>query len=235
MLISFIGIHNQEREKKIKEIKEGLKKKRPDSLFIHYDFLDLSENKLEEILNSGESLFDEKNIYFLSNIFQKEKIKKIFFENLDKIKDSPDAFILSEGLLPDREAEKIRKFSFKFFFFEKTEKEYNFFIISDLLQKKDKKNLWLEFHKALIIEKAHESQIYDKLFFALKGLVLAEKFNLKESGLKNFPYQKAKKNLIKWKEGEPEEKIFQLISIYNNSRNGKIDLKYYLEKFILEL
>jgi hypothetical protein len=40
-------------------------------------------------------------------------------------------------------------------------------------------------------------QIYGNIFFAIKTLTLTEKFSEKNSGLKSFPYKKAKCSLTK--------------------------------------
>jgi hypothetical protein len=66
-------------------------------------------------------------------------------------------------------------------------------------------------------------------------LALAEKFSEKESGLKPFPYKKAKNNLRFWKEKEVSEKMFQLLKLHSEARRGKLNLKNSLEKFLLEL
>jgi hypothetical protein len=41
--------------------------------------------------------------------------------------------------------------------------------------------------------------------------------------------------LTKWEENEPKKKLFELISVYNQSRLLGLPLKENLEKFILEL
>jgi hypothetical protein len=67
-------------------------------------------------------------------------------------------------------------------------------------------------------------------------LNLAEKFSEKESGLKTYPYKKAQSALkSKWGGDLANKKLFELISVYNQSRLSGLDLKKALEKFILDL
>jgi hypothetical protein len=64
---------------------------------------------------------------------------------------------------------------------------------------------------------------------------LAEKFSESDSGLKSFPYKKAKSFLSVWKKSEASSKLFSLVSIYNQSRLSGLPLPEALEKYILEL
>ena len=74
--------------------------------------------------------------------------------------------------------------------------DFNIFEISNAVQSKDKKSLWISYHKALKSGMVAE-QIYGNIFYAIKTLALAEKFSEAESGLKSFPYKKAKTSLAK--------------------------------------
>ena len=104
MLISIVGTDFEKKNKRVKEILAGLEKNRPDAIFAHYDFLDLNENKLVESISTIGGLFEEKNIFLFSNIFYKNnELKKLFFENIEKIKDSENAFVLSEDKISPAE------------------------------------------------------------------------------------------------------------------------------------
>ncbi len=236
MLITVYGDDFQTKKHKLNSILNYLKKQRPDAIFSHLDFLDLSENKLDNLINTQGGLFEEKNIILLSNIFYDKNLKKIFFKKIKDIENSKNAFVLSEDFVEKKELEKIKKHSQAFHSFIKKENsnQFNIFSLSDNLQTKNKKQLWLQYHQAQESGLAPE-QIFSNFFFSLKSLSLAKKFSLKESGLKPFPYQKAKNNLKFWKEKEVDNKIFELISGYNHSRLDDLNLKNFLEKFILEL
>jgi hypothetical protein len=63
MLFTIVGDDFQKKSKKTKEILAGLKIKKPDAVFTHYDFLDLTENKIQESIETIGGLFEEKNIF----------------------------------------------------------------------------------------------------------------------------------------------------------------------------
>lgn len=234
MLITIIGDDYQKSSKKTKEIITWLETKKPNAIFTHYDFLDLDEKKMNESIETIGGLFEEKNIFWFSNIFHNKKIKNLFFENLEKISSSENAFILTENFVTETEFKKLEKNSFKTERFILPKNEFNIFSISDSIQKKDIKNSWLKYNLGLkngiVVEK-----IYGNIFFALKSLLLAKKFSEKQSGMKNFSYKKAGGALCQWKEKEVEEKFLELILIYNQSRLSGLPLKENLEKFILNL
>ncbi len=234
MLISIIGNDFSKKQKKIKSVLDQLKIKRPNAIFSHLDSYDLSENRLEESLQTVGGLFEEKNILWFSNIFRDLKLKKIFLEKLPEIKNSENAFIFSEDSVSPSELEKIKKYSYTTHTFIIPKKDFNIFAISNAIQNKNIKNLWLSYHQAISSGLVAE-QIYSNIFFAIKGIALAEKFSEKESGMKNFPYKKAKSSLNIWKKNEASEKLFLLISIYNQSRLSGLALPDALEKFVLDL
>ncbi len=234
MLISVIGKNFSKKSAKLKAILADLKQKRPQANFFHYDFLDLNQEKIAEIINTTGGLFESKDIYLLSNIFYKKEIKNIFFENLVNFQNSENAFLLSLDKLPATDLKEIKKYSFSFYDFSEAENKFDIFSLATSLQIKDKKKLWLNFHLALK-NNLNIEVIYNNLFFALKTLTLVEKFSLAESGLKNYPYQKAQQALKKWKKGEAEKKFLDLILVHNRSRQKGLTLVDALEKFILEL
>jgi hypothetical protein len=156
--------------------------------------LDLDENKLNEALETIGGLFEEKNIYLFSNIFQKTKLKNTFLEKIEDIAKSENAFILSLDKTTKSEENLIKKNSFIFETFYLKKSEFNIFSLSDNLFQKDKKSLWLNYHQALKSGLPPE-QIFANFFYGLKSLNLAEKFSEKESGLKTYPYKKAQSAL----------------------------------------
>jgi hypothetical protein len=63
MLFVMVGDDFEKKSKKTKEVLAGLKIKKPDAIFIHYDFLDLTEKKMQESIETIGGLFEEKNIF----------------------------------------------------------------------------------------------------------------------------------------------------------------------------
>ncbi len=234
MLLFYFGDNFEKRQKKIQSVLINVKSKRPSSNFIHFDSFDLTDEKLKELLKS-QGLFEEKNIILLTNIFYNKDLKKWILENLEEFKKSESAFIFSEEKITASEEKEVKKFSYSLEEFKKNKKiDENLFKISDYLQSKNKKEAWT-FYQESLKNGILPEDIYNVIFWSIKTLSLSEKFSEKESGLKSFPYKKAKSNLKNWKKNEVSDKLFNLLKIHSESRRGKINLKNSLEKFILEL
>jgi hypothetical protein len=63
MLFVMVGDDFEKKSKKTKEVLAGLKIKKPDAIFIHYDFLDLTEKKCKSRLKQLVD-FLKKKIFF---------------------------------------------------------------------------------------------------------------------------------------------------------------------------
>ncbi len=234
MLFFFYGDDFSKRQNKVFGVLEAVKKKRPWANFLHFDSFDLSIEKLKEFLKS-QGLFEEKNILLLTNIFINLDLKNWILENIEEFEKSNSAFIFSEEKITALEKKKIEKFAFQIQEFKlREEKTENLFLISDYIQKKDRKKAWVLFNENL--EKGVDiDNLFGIIFWSFKALLLAEKFSEKESGIKSYPYQKAKRNLIFWKKEELEKKFFRLLELQIKARRGELDLRISLEKFLLEL
>lgn len=234
MLLFYFGNDFDKKHTKVKNILSDVKSKKPNSNFIHYDSFDIKKDNLLELIKS-QGLFETKNIVLLSNIFIDLDLKKWILENLEEFEKSESAFIFSEEKITPTEAKKIKDIAYKFEEFKFSEsRPENLFKISDYLLSKNKKKLWIFFNES--IKKGNDAEsLYNVIFWSMKTLSLAEKFSEKESGLKSFPYSKAKNNLKNWKTHEPSEKLFQLLKLHSESRRGILNLKNSLEKFLLEL
>ena len=231
-----ILIYGEDFTKKIKETKiilDSLKRKKKDALFLHFDYLEINSEKLAE-LTQARGLFEQKNIILLSNIFKNNEVKKFFLDNLEIFKNSDNAFILTEDIITPAVLTKIEKYTFKTYNFPLKKENINIFNLSNFLQNKDKKKLWIFYHSSLK-DNITPEEFFGVLIWSLKTLALTEKFSEKESGIKYFPYQKAKSALKKWSALEIEQKIFQAIQLFNQSRTSGPSLKNSLEKFILGL
>ena len=141
MLISVIGNDFSKKQKKIKEVIAGLKIKRPEAIFSHMDAFDLNEQKFTEALATIGGLFEEKNIFWFSNIFIDIKLKNLFLEKLPELQSSENAFVFSADSVTPAEMKKIEKYSYKTHKFIIEKKDFNIFGISNAIQSKNKKAL----------------------------------------------------------------------------------------------
>ena len=56
-----------------------------------------------------------------------------------------------------------------------------------------------------------------------------------EAGMKDFPYQKAKRALLRFKPGEIEAKARKLLVLYHKGHRGEVDLDLALEEWVLRV
>lgn len=233
MLFFFHGENFNNRTIKMKEVLTTLREKKKDALYFHFDYLDISAEKLAELIQTI-GLLEQKNIILLSNIFKNLEAKEFFLDNLNLFEKSDNAFVLTEEVVDKRNITKITKFSFKVYDFPLQKNSFNIFKLSDFLQNRQKKELWLFFHTTLKRGVPLE-EFFGIMMWSLKTLASAEKFSMSESGLRPFVYKKAQTSLSKWQEGEIENKLFEAIILFHKTRFSGLNLKSSLEKFILEI
>ena len=79
-------------------------------------------------------------------------------------------------------------------------------------------------------------EIIGVLWWQLKTLRLAAITNLaSEAGLKDFPYNKAKRSLSHFKEGELGTLSLSLLSLYHEGPAGIVDIDEALEQWLLRV
>ena len=235
MLILYYGEDFESRNARKNKTLEILKTKRPDSVFSIVKEEDFSENFLNQNIESS-GLFDSKSIFEINGSFAKKENEALFYEYSDKLEASDNAFIFSEDTVSVKTKNLLKKKDFKSYEFNRLvqqEEKKNIFILTDLFVSKDKKNIWLKYRE-FIDSGVSEEEIFGILFWAIKSLSIVSKSkSIDETNMKPFVYNKNKRFLGKWAEGEVDNKLFEMINIYHDSRRGVVDFKTELEKLIL--
>jgi len=198
-----------------------------------------SENYQTGIFNNaaeGISLFGSQIVYVVDTPSQDKEMYEAVFNNLENFSKSPHTFVVIEGVLLAPEKKKFSKYANSVAEFKAVSAErFNTFAVADALSRKDKKSLWLLLNEAKLAGIALE-ELVGILWWQLKTLRLVSVSNsAAESGLKDFPYNKAKRSLGKFKEGELEKLSHSLLSIQHNSRLGVCELDIALERWILRV
>ena len=112
---------------------------------------------------------------------------------------------------------------------------FNAFGMADSLSRKDKKTLWLQLQDAKQANLSAE-EIIGTLWWQLKSMRLAKNTNsAAEAGMKDFPYNKAKRALSAFKDGELESLSRGLLTVYHEGHLGKVDIDIALERWMLTL
>lgn len=184
----------------------------------------------------AESLFGGKEIFVLDTPSAHTKFEEEVSSSLESLQESQNTFYIIEGPLLAAAKKKLGKNaeSIEECKLEKTER-FNVFAMADALAAKDKKKLWLLLTEAKAAGLVAE-EIIGTLWWQLKTLRLAAiTRSASEAGLKDFPYNKAKRSLSVFKEGELTTLSRSLLKVYHDGHNGRCDINLALEKWALEL
>ncbi len=184
----------------------------------------------------GTSLFGEAMLFVVDTTMAKADFKAELTESLSALKESPHEFIVIEGSLLAEDKKKYAKFADSMEEFKASATErYNVFAMADSLAKKDKKMLWVQLMEAKAAGLSAE-EIIGTLWWQLKSLRLAALTgSAEEAGMKDFPYQKAKRALSAFKSGELEALSTSLLSVYHDGHGGVKDIELALEGWVLKV
>ncbi len=203
---------------KAHDLVASLQKKKPDASFFKMDAENFDVARLQEYIG-GQGLFEHKYIVLLDRLVVDKASKEDFIEKIKEISESENIFIILEGKLDKATISKIEKKSEKtqeFILAEKAFKEpYNAFALAEALGKRDKKNLWILYRKAIDKGDAPEA-LHGMLFWKVKTMILNSIFGV---------YTKE----------ELHKLLQQLVVVYHDSRRGKHELETGLETLILSL
>lgn len=182
----------------------------------------------------ASSLFGEKTLYIVDT----PSTDVVFYEEvvsfLEAFKESQNTFVIIENTLlaPAKKvfakyADSIEEIA------TKAAERYNAFSMADSLAQKDKKTLWIQLQDAKQAGLSAE-EIIGTLWWQLKSLRLAKQTkSASEAGMKDYPYNKARRALINFKEGELETLSRSLLAIYHDGHLGKRNIDVALEKWTL--
>lgn len=187
-------------------------------------------------VSGGVSLFGGEEIYLIDTPSNDSSMYEDTIANLEIFQASPHLFIVIESTLLAAEKKQFAKYADKLEEFKAVANErFNSFALADALAAKDKKSLWLLLHEAVLSGIAFE-ELIGTLWWQLKSLRLAaETKSATEAGMKDFPYNKAKRALVKFKPGEVEALSHSLLKLQHDSRLGKRDLDLALEQWVLKI
>lgn len=238
MLYFFYGSDTDAARAKANALIVSLQKKKPDAEVFRLDADHTSETELDELIH-GQGLFNRSHIVQGVRLFENDELKELFVKKLDDIARSSNIFISVEGkvdkntlLLVADAAEKVHMFEKKE---EKKKPDFNVFSLTDAFGRRDKKNLWVLFQKA-VASGAVPEEIHGILFWQLKSmLVVSTTKTAGEAGVMPFVFTKAKSFLKNYSEEELRELSSKFVSLYHDSHRGIHDFEIALERFVLTL
>lgn len=182
------------------------------------------------------SLFGEKTLYVIDTPSLKTEIYDEVITHLESFSDSENTFVVIEEALLAPQKKKFEKYAEKIEEYKSAAVErFNAFGMADSLARKDKKTLWLQLQDARQAGLSPE-EIIGTLWWQLKSMRLAKNTSTAaEAGMKDFPYNKAKRALSSFKEGELEETSRNLLTVYHDGHLGVADIDLALERFVLTI
>lgn len=119
--------------------------------------------------------------------------------------------------------------------FDKRGLEFNIFSLTDAFGRRNKKEAWTIYQKALLARLSAE-EIFFKIFWQVKSMLIALRTeSVNETDMKPFPYNKAKGFLKNFKEEELKKISEDLVLGYYEARRGRGEIETLVEKILLKL
>lgn len=182
------------------------------------------------------SLFGGKTVYLLDTPSSDTLFNEEVIASLPLFKASENVFVIIEEKLLAPEKKVFAKYTESMEeITSAVEVRFNAFSMADSLANKDKKTFWLQLQDAKHAGLSAE-EIIGTLWWQLKSMRLAKQTKgAPEAGMKDFPYNKAKRALHNFKEGELETLSRSLLALYHDGHGGKRDIDIALEKWTLSI
>ena len=180
------------------------------------------------------SLFGGTEVYLIDTPSENPDLNVEVLSVLAEMSQSINKFVVIEGTLLAAEKKKYEKHTEAMEEFKKTaETPFNVWAMADALASRDKRSLWVLLQDAKRAGLVAE-EIIGTFWWQLKGLRLAKQTkSASEAGMKDFPYNKAKRALSKFKEGEVELLSRSLLTVYHDGHGGVRDIDEGLEEWVL--
>lgn len=244
MIYLLHGADTDKSRAKMHELVDSLRAKKPDAAYFKMDEEHWNQAELEEYCG-GQGLFENKLIIVLDHLLDNEEIAPVLLEQIEVIAASPNIFIILEGKLDNDSlkkfvghAEKVQEFeetSAQKAATAKSKERFNVFSLAEALGKRDRKNLWVLYRRALL-ENISPEEIHGTLFWQAKSIALARQAkSAREAGMKDFPFSRAKVYANNFSKQESSELLNKLIHMSHDSRRGLLDISLALEEFSLTI
>lgn len=218
MLYFFYGSDKDKAREKANALIESLCKKKPDAEVFLLDSEHWSERELDELIG-GQGLFNKTYIVQLVSLFENVEAKEAFLKKLKDVADSPNIFVMLEGVLDKETLLDITEHAEKVQVFEKNKtekKKFEIFSLADALGKRDKKDLWVLYQHALLEGIAPEN-INGVLFWKVKSMLTAR-----------YPNRY-------WNTDELKKLSSRFVALYHDSHRGVHEFPLALERLILTI
>ena len=239
MIYLLHGKNFKESRKKLHSLVGSLLEREPDSSQFRIDADNFSLDLLDEMV-SGQTLFAGRYIVVMDKLLEDKEMSEVVLKELKNIAKSENIFIFIEEDLTKAILSRFEKWSEKIQEFlvgdsETLEERFNIFSITDALGRKDKKQVWVLYQKALNTGMVSE-EIHGIIFWQIKNLLMVkDEKNTQNLGLNPFVLRKSLSFAERYKKEELINLSKKLVEIPHNARRGLEEFGVSLEKFILSI
>ncbi len=238
MLYLIYGTDRDRSRKKLHELLDLAKKKRPDAELFKLNTENWKESLFDELL-VAQGLFETKYTTVLDGLFEKKEIKSYILDKIEEVGKSEQIFLMLEGSMDATTLKKIEKHAKQVQQFvlpaQAGKNTFNIFGVTDGLVAKDKKRLWISYLDTVKRGIAPE-EVHGIFFWQVKNMILASRAgDIKTSGLSPYAYKNALSGGRNYKTEELLGMSNDLVQMTHKVRQGKGELEIMLEKWVLGL
>ena len=211
------------------------KNKPADATLTTLDAAEYQSGQLADALGAA-SLFGGAEWFVIDTPSNNTECDEEVKSALAEMAESPNTFVVLEGALLAAPKKAYTKYAedMEECAAEKSDR-FNSFALAEALAGKDKRKLWVLLQEAKF-EGLREEEIVGMLWWQLKALRLAQNTtSAAEAGMKDFPYNKAKRALSKFAPGEVEKLSQSLLELYHDGHAGVREMDVALEAWSLRL
>jgi DNA polymerase III delta subunit len=235
MLIVFYGANEIKVREALSTQLDSLKEANPAIVTVRVEADGYLKGQLANMIGAT-SLFGESYVYVLDTPTLKDDFWAEVESLASDLASSRQTFILVEDSLLAGPKKILTNHATSITEYKNEAGEvFNPFQLADALLRKDKRALWLLLQEAIKNDLPAE-EIIGVLWWQIKTLRLAILTkSATEAGIKDFPYNKAKKAISNFKPGEVEGLALSLLNLYHDGHAGERDIDLALEGWVLRL
>jgi DNA polymerase III delta subunit len=206
-----------------------------DATLTTIEAADFAPGQVADALGA-HSLFGGEQWFILDAPSANEEYKEAVLSVLPELAESENCFVILEGVLLAADKKFYNKHASTIEEFKgEAADSFNSFSLAEALAAKDKRRFWVLLQEARLAGQKEEALI-GILWWQLKVLRLAARTNsAAEAGIKDFPYNKAKRALATFAPNEVERLAQSLLELYHDAHAGRCDIELALERWVLAI
>jgi DNA polymerase III delta subunit len=248
MLYLINGTDTDKTRKKLNDLVDALKSKRPDANVFRVDSESFTESFFEEVV-SGLNLFTPKNIVIIDRLLSDKNTCDYIEKKIKDLAESEHVCVIFDTKITAAQLKKIEKVAVKTEthdlkdakwvpaskdpkrFVDQKKKGLDVFSLANTLLVKDKVKSWVLINTFISSGIAME-EIHGIVWWQFKTLYLSFEYKTaKEAGINPFVFKKCTEVYNKWKKDEVQNVLSSLFTMYHKAHRGECDFAKEMEMF----